>query len=82
MATEDEIRMLCLNAASDFAVRCKELKDQNSDTQRILEEVMIDLVPELWDRFFSQSEIKTAFERALAGLALYAADEERRGDKR
>jgi hypothetical protein len=35
-------------------------------------------VTELWDRNFSQSEIRTAFEGAVLDMPRYAAGEERR----
>jgi hypothetical protein len=34
------------------------------------------LMTELWDRSFSQSEIRAAFEAALADMNRYAAGEE------
>ena len=42
-------------------------------------EMMINtLITELWDRGFSQTEIRTAFDKALADMNRYAAGEERR----
>ena len=83
MASENEVPWegRCLNVAHEFALRCVELRDSNPYDRPILEEIMPDLVTELWDHRFSQSEIRNAFERALSGLLRYAAGEDRRGDK-
>jgi hypothetical protein len=42
---------------------------------------MNDLMTELWDNGFSQSETRSAFEKAFADMPRYAAGEERRGDR-
>ena len=39
---------------------------------------MTHLMTELWDQGFSQTEIREAFEAALAAMPDYAAGEERR----
>lgn len=67
MATEDEVRWLCLNAAADFAARCKELRDQNPHDQSILEEVIVDLVTELWDRFLASQKLGRLLKALLPG---------------
>ena len=66
--------------ADEFAHRCAELRESNPYQRPALEDVMPALMTSLWDRGFSQSEIKNAFERAVAELPRYAAGEERRGD--
>jgi hypothetical protein len=71
-----------IEASHNFALRCVELRDSSPYDRPALEEIMLDLMTELWDRGFSQSEIRTAFERAVSELPRYAAGEERRGDKR
>jgi hypothetical protein len=73
----------CINAADEFAARCVELRKSNPypDTP-VLRYVMPYLMTELWDHFFSQSEIRVAFEDTLANLSTYAAGQERRGEKR
>ncbi|HVX57576.1 MAG TPA: hypothetical protein VHA37_07645 [Candidatus Saccharimonadales bacterium] len=68
-----------IDEAYKFASRCKELRDSNPYDRPALEQIMVDVMTELWDRGFSQSEIKAAFERALNELPKYAAGEERRG---
>jgi hypothetical protein len=42
----------------------------------VLEQAINTLATELWDRCFSQTEIRTAFEEAIADLPLYAARHE------
>ena len=64
-----------------FASRCATFRDTNPYKRPALEEIMIYLATELWDRRFSQSEIRSAFESALKGLPPYAAGGERRGDR-
>lgn len=44
----------------------------------LLPEAMKYLMTELWDRGFSQTEIRDAFDAATRDLPLYAAGEERR----
>lgn len=72
----------CLDEAHKFALSCAELRQSNPYGRPTLEVVIADLTTELWDRGFSQSEIKSAFERALHDLPQYAAGEDRRGDRR
>jgi hypothetical protein len=70
-------------AASDaFAVRCATARDSNPYDRPALNEIMIFLATELWDRRFSVTEIKLAFEESVDLLLPYAAGEERRGDRR
>ena len=72
----------CLDATDQFATRCAQLKIENPYPETDALQYIADcLVTELWDRFFSQTEIRSAFENALANLPRYAAGEERRGDK-
>ncbi|MEI9932128.1 MAG: hypothetical protein WDM89_16690 [Rhizomicrobium sp.] len=73
----------CLDAATVFAESCRQLKKENPYPEiDALQNIASALVTELWDRFFSQTEIRSAFEEALASLPRYAAGEDRRGDKR
>jgi len=46
--------------------------------QPVLERAINQLMTELWDNGFSQSEIRQAFEAAVADMPRYAAGEERR----
>lgn len=72
----------CLEAASAFGAHCVELRATNPYGRPVLSVIANDLLTVLWDRTFSQTEIRTAFEKALADLQEYAAGEDRRGDKR
>ena len=69
----------CLKAADDFASRCAELYSSNPYSEVPLESIINTLMTELWDRGFSQSEIRSAFEKAVSDMPRYAAGEERRG---
>jgi len=69
-----------LNASHAFALACVELRRNNPGGEDALVYVVNDLVTELWDMGFSQSEIETAFRDALPKLRRYAAGEDRRGD--
>jgi hypothetical protein len=76
---EDLWQMKMLNGGYDFAQACKDLHDSNPFEPVALEEIMIYLATELWDRDFSQTEIRKAFQSASEQLVRYAAGEERRG---
>jgi hypothetical protein len=67
------------DAAHQFALRCFDLKKSNPYSRPFLDDIIADLMTELWDHGFSQTEIKGAFEQAVAELPRYAAGEERRG---
>jgi hypothetical protein len=70
-----------LDDGYNFAKRCAIYRDGNPYEQPALEAIMIYLATELWDRGFSQTEIKSAFQAAVKCLVPYAAGEERRGQK-
>ncbi|HEY8066705.1 MAG TPA: hypothetical protein VIF40_18550 [Methylosinus sp.] len=78
---EDEVpwELRRLDAAATFAARCKELYAENPYSEPPLIGVVNDLMTELWDRGFSQSEIREAFLGAIEDMPRYAAGEERRG---
>jgi hypothetical protein len=68
----------CADAAYEFALRCAELVTQNPhNLVSPLNDIINDLMTELWDRNFSQSEIRTAFEEAIKYMPDYAAEERR-----
>jgi hypothetical protein len=73
----------CTDAAYDFALRCARLATQNpyhQDSATSLTYAIGSLITELWDRNFSQGEIKQAFETAVAAMPRYAAGENRPGE--
>jgi hypothetical protein len=78
---EDHWENQTIGLAHAFAKECAKLREDNPDAETVLVRIMNDLMTELWDNRFSQSEIKTAFEKALQDMPRYAAGEERRGDK-
>jgi len=68
-------------AGATFAAECAELRDSNPFDHVALDAMISFMASELWDQGFSQSEIRHAFERALANLVPYGAGEDRRGDR-
>jgi len=71
-------------ASYNFGIRCRELHESNPYGEALattLQSIMTHLATELWDQCFSQSEIIAAFKKAIESLPLYAAGEERRGDR-
>ena len=70
---------LCADAAYEFALRCADLVTRNPyDHRAPLSTLVNTLMTELWDRNFSQTEIRAAFEEAVQDMPRYAAGEERR----
>jgi len=67
-------------ATSNFALRCAEISTQSGHPAEPLTHIMLSLMTELWDRNFSQSEIRAAFEDAMSDLPRYAAGQERRSE--
>lgn len=66
-------------AAADLAAWTRRLREMNvSVSGHALEWTMNCLMTELWDQFFSQTEIRNAFNEALDDMNRYAAGEERR----
>ena len=82
MTASDEAQIAWTTSCTDeiwaFARKCAELKDSNPFEFDALDYIMSCFMTELWDNFFSQSEIGVAFEKAIAELPRYAAGEERR----
>ena len=63
----------------EFSETLKRLHDTNPwPNMPLLDQAMAHLMTELWDRGFSQTEIRTAFENAVAAMPAYAAGEDRR----
>ena len=70
-------------ASENFALECGQLRDTNLYDLSALDYIIRHLATELWDRRFSQTEIRKAFEVATGeALTRYCAGEERVGDKR
>jgi hypothetical protein len=68
-------------SAWEFGLKCAELRRSNPYELVALDWIINALMTELWDNGFSQSEIRAAFERAVADMSRYAAGEERRGGR-
>jgi hypothetical protein len=69
------------SAAYNFGIECAKLRDSNPYDLPALTEIMTTLATELWDRGFSQTEIRSAFHTGADLLIRYCAGEERRGDR-
>jgi len=81
MTARDEVSWegQCCDAAYEFALSCAVLVTKNPyNIAAPLKDIINTLMTELWDRNFSQSEIRTAFEEAIGDMPRYAAGEERR----
>lgn len=75
----DRIWFGALGAAAEFGYACATLRDNNPYPEQVaLDQLINTLMTELWDRGFSQTEIRTAFDKALADMNRYAAGDERR----
>jgi hypothetical protein len=69
----------CADAAYEFGLRCADLVARNPhNVAAPLNRIVNCFMTELWDRNFSQIEIRTAFEEAIRDMPRYAAGEERR----
>ena len=64
-------------ASYRFSLALRDLSDSNPwPEQPVLGQAINTLATELWDRCFSLTEIKTAFEEAAADLPRYAAGQD------
>lgn len=69
------------DSAWQFGRECRDLHRSNPfEGLVVLENLMNTLMTELWDNGFSQTEIRTAFEQAIADMPRYAAGLEKRSD--
>jgi hypothetical protein len=69
----------CADAAYEFGLRCAELVARNPHNAAASLNFIINcFMTELWDRNFSQREIRTAFDEATKDRPRYAAMAERR----
>lgn len=68
-----------INAAWAFGEACAAYRDADPYRRGApLDMMMNTLMTELWDRCFSQTEIRAAFQSALDDMNRYAAGQERR----
>ena len=69
----------CADAAYEFGLRCANLVASNPYQETApLGRLIGALMTELWDRNFSQSEIRAAYVEAMQHMPRYTAGEERR----
>ncbi|MDD2703844.1 MAG: hypothetical protein PHU07_00695 [Acidocella sp.] len=71
--------ILSTDAVYAFARTVTNLAKSNPFDYSALDWIINILMTELWDNGFSQTEIRIAFERAIADMPRYAAGEEKRG---
>ena len=78
-AARDEWQTQLYEAAYRFSVSLRKLNDTNPWPENpVLAQAIDTLATELWDRCFSLTEIRTAFEAAAADLPRYTAGQEMR----
>jgi hypothetical protein len=76
-ATRDQWQTRLYEVSYQLSVALRELNDTNPwPEQPVLEQAINTLATELWDRCFSLTEIREAFEAAAADLPRYAAGQE------
>jgi len=76
-AARDEWQARLYEAVHRFSVELRALQNSNPwPDQPVLEQAINTLATELWDRCFSQTEIRSALVDAAADLPRYGAGEE------
>lgn len=80
MTEETSWEAQCDNAVWSFGQQCRDFKKSNPYDLVALDRIINTLMTELWDNGFSQTEIRSAFEQALADMPRYAAGLEKRSD--
>jgi hypothetical protein len=76
---QDEWQSKWLDAVYRLASTIKDMDEANpSPDQPLLPQAMNYLMTELWDRGFSQTQIRQAFNQAVADMPRYAAGHEAR----
>ncbi len=80
MTDETPWEVECYSAAWAFGQKCLDFKKSNPYDLVALDRLINTLMTELWDNGFSQTEIRSAFEQALADMPRYAAGLEKRSD--
>jgi hypothetical protein len=69
----------CHNIARELGEQCAKLRSIRPEPhERELQHVMVSLMTELWDRDYSQTEIRAAYLAALEHMPRYAAGSESR----
>lgn len=79
LTTEERALFGIRDVAADLAARCRRLREMDvSVSARAMDDAVNTLMTEYWDQGFSQTEIRLAFEAALADMNRYAAGQEQR----
>ena len=74
---DDEWQDRGLSAVQEFAGTLRGLHNSNPwPALQVLPQALVYLMTELWDRGFTQTQIRQGFEDALAELPRYTAGEE------
>lgn len=75
---EDAWQMRFANAVEFFILALLDLHNTNPwpDDFPAVDAAMLDLATRLWEKGFSQTEIRRAYEAALSGLVSFAAGDE------
>jgi len=76
-AQNDEWQSKWLDAVHQLAATLNDMEQSNPwPSQPLLPQVMNYLMTELWDSGFSQTQIRQAFDEAVADMPRYAAGDE------
>ena len=76
LTDEERALFAARRVADDLAAGCRDLDNVGYSGGSALDEVINTLMTCLWDHCFSQSEIRHAFNAALADMNRYAAGDE------
>lgn len=80
LSPEESRRQAASGAARDFARTCRTVEEHApADAGTALDELINELMTELWDNGFSTSEIRVAFEAAAQDVGRYAGLDKRNG---
>jgi hypothetical protein len=74
--SQESWEALLFEAPHQFAEACSDLRNISPLRAESLDQMMNTLMTELWDRCFSQTQIRTSFLNALSDMNRYAAGEE------
>jgi hypothetical protein len=76
LTDEERALFAAYRMADDLAASCRRLEDVGYSGGSAIDAVMNTLMTCLWDHCFSQTEIRNAFNAALADMNRYAAGDE------
>jgi hypothetical protein len=77
MSAEDQWQDKLLNASHQFGLAIRELHETNPwPSSPVLHHAINDLMTELWDHGFSQTDIRAAFLQAIADMPRYTGNQD------